>query len=133
MVRKRYQRKPVTKEGVRRDFGDHVIIRGEIDVHLPGGLWMAAVIKDTYDDSMQQYLMGVKTMLRRIFRNAGWSGEGDIRVLDLGPEPDREVAWHRATYFAQDPMAKRIFVSLPKGRADKAMERLGISKVVDEI
>ena len=53
---------------------------------------MAAVIADTHDDSLQQYLMGVKSMLKRIFRNAGWSGEGDIRVLDLGPEPDKEVA-----------------------------------------
>jgi len=132
-MKKRYQRNPVTKDGVRRDFGDHVIIRGEIDVHLPGGLWMAALIKDTNNASLQQYLMAVKSMLRRIFRNAGWSGEGDIRVLDIGPEPDKEVPWHRATYFAQDPMAKKIFVSLPKGRADKAMERLGISKVVDEL
>ena len=72
-------------------------------------------------------------MLKRYLIKAGWSGAGDIRVCDLGAEPDKEVAFHRATYFAQDPMAKRIFVSLPGKRAEAAIRRLGISKVVDEL
>lgn len=129
----RYLRKPVTMEGVRRDFGDHVIIRFEEDIHVPGGLPMTALIRDACDDSLQQYLLATKALLKRIFMKAGWSGGSDIKVCDLGEDPTREVAFHRATFFAHDLIGKKVFVSLPKDRADAAMARLGISKVVDEI
>ena len=94
---------------------------------------MTALIKDTLDDSLQQYLLAVKALLKKRLMRIGWNGVGDVRICDLGPDPSKEVAFHRATYFAQDTLAKKIFVSLPKGRADAALERLGISKVVDEM
>ncbi len=128
----RYQRKAVTMEGIRRDFGDHVIIRGEADVHFPSGLPMTALIKDCHDNSLQQYLLATKSHLKKYFMRAGWYGVGDVYVCDLGEDPTKEVAFHRATFFAQEVMSKKIFVSLPKGRADAAIARIGISKVVGE-
>jgi len=131
--REKYQRKPVTVEGIRSDFNDHAIIRGAVSIRLPGGLPMTALIRDAADDSLQQYLLGVKSLLKRYFMKAGWAGGGDIRVCDLGIDPTKEVAFHRATYFAQDVARREVYVSLPKDRADAAIARLGISKVVDEL
>lgn len=128
----RYQRKKVTMDGIRRDIKDHVIIRGETDVRFPSGLPMTALIKDCHDNSLQQYLLGLKSRLKGYLIKAGWNGIGDIYVCDLGEDPTKEVAFHRATFFAQEVVSKRIFVSLPRDRADAAMGRLGISRVVGE-
>lgn len=127
---KRYQRKRVTMDGIKGDFKDHVIIRGETEVRFPAGLPMTALIKDCHDNSLQQYLLGTKSLVKKYLIKAGWNGIGDVYVCDLGEDPSKEVAFNRATFFAQEVVSKKIFVSLPKGRADAAMARLGKSTIV---
>jgi len=129
----RYQRKKVTEGGIRGDYKDHVIIRGETEVRFPSGLPMTALIKDCHDGSLQQYLLATKSHIKKYFMRAGWNGVGEVYVCDLGEDPTKEVAFNQATFFAQEVVSKKIFVSLPKDRADAAMGRLGISRVVGEL
>ena len=129
----RYQRKKVTMDGVRRDYGNHVIIRGETEVRFPSGLPMTALIRDCHDSSLQQYLLATKSHLKKYFMRAGWNGIGDVYVCDLGEDPTKEVAFNQATFFAQEVVSKKIFMSLPADRANAAMGRLGISRVVEEL
>jgi len=129
----RYKRGKVTMESIRKDFKTNVVIRGETEVRFPSGLPMTALIKDCHDNSLQQYLLATKSHIKKYFMRAGWNGIGDIYVCDLGEDPTKEVAFNQATYFAQEVVSKKIFMSLPKDRANAAMGRLGISRVVDEL
>ena len=129
----RYQRGKVTMEGIRKDFKTNVVIRGETEVRFPSGLPMTALIRDCHDSSLQQYLLATKSHIKKYFMRAGWNGIGDIYVCDLGEDPTKEVAFNQATYFAQEVVSKKIFMSLPGDRANAAMGRLGISRVVDEL
>jgi len=129
-----YKRGPVTQEGTRSDFGDHVIIRGTLHIHIPGGLWMADLIKDCGDSSLQQYLLSVKALIKSYFMKVGWSGEGDVRVCDFGGEPTHGWEVSRCTFIAHDALAeKKVYVSLPRDRAEAAIARLGLDDVVGEI
>ena len=121
----RYKRGKVTMESIRKDFKTNVVIRGETEVRFPSGLPMTALIKDCHDNSLQQYLLATKSHIKKYFMRAGWNGIGDIYVCDLGEDPTKEVAFNQATYFAQEVVSKKIFMSLPKDRANAAMGRLG--------
>ena len=129
----RYKRGKVTMESIRKDFKTNVVIRGETEVRFPSGLPMTALIKDCHDGSLQQYLLATKSHIKKYFMRAGWNGIGDVYVCDLGEDPTKEVAFNQATFFAQEVVSKKIFMSLPKDRANAAMGRLGISRVVDEL
>jgi len=129
----RYQRGKVTMEGIRKDFKTNVVIRGETEVRFPSGLPMTALIRDCHDSSLQQYLLATKSHIKKYFMRAGWNGIGDIYVCDLGEDPTKEVAFNQATFFAQEVVSKKIFMSLPGDRANAAMARLGISRVVADL
>ena len=120
-------------EGIRKDFKTNVVIRGETEVRFPSGLPMTALIRDCHDSSLQQYLLATKSHIKKYFMRAGWNGIGDIYVCDLGEDPTKEVAFNQATFFAQEVVSKKIFMSLPGDRANAAMARLGISRVVADL